>query len=88
MSHELFATLALAAANGKTFHIGPWIVVPLLLLAALIGTPIYILKDRRKRRSDDAIVGYVQAIQLAPQTPDYHCHLAKLLAEAQRHHHP
>jgi hypothetical protein len=51
MSHQLIATLTLAATTGKTFHIGPWIIVPLLLLAALIGTPIYVIRDRRKRRS-------------------------------------
>jgi 4-hydroxybenzoate polyprenyltransferase len=51
MSHELIATLAVAATTGKTFHIGPWIIVPLLFLAALIGTPIYVIRDRRKRRS-------------------------------------
>jgi hypothetical protein len=49
MPHELIFTVALAATN-KTFHIGPWIIVPLLLLAALIGAPIYIIRDRRKRR--------------------------------------
>ena len=51
MTHELVATLTLAAATNKTFHIGPWIIVPILLLAALIGTPIYVIRDRRKRRS-------------------------------------
>ena len=51
MTHQLIATLALAAATHKTFHIGPWIIVPILLLAALIGTPIYVIRDRRRRRS-------------------------------------
>jgi 4-hydroxybenzoate polyprenyltransferase len=51
MSHELIATLALATTTGKTFHIGPWIIVPLLVLAALIGTPIYVVRDRRRCRS-------------------------------------
>ena len=51
MTHELIATLNLAATTGKTFHIGPWIIVPLLLRAALIGTPVYVIRDRRRHRS-------------------------------------
>jgi hypothetical protein len=52
MSHALIVTLALATTTAKTFHIGPWIIVPLLFLAALIGTPIYVIRDRRRRRSN------------------------------------
>ncbi|HEX4306121.1 MAG TPA: hypothetical protein VHZ54_08805 [Solirubrobacterales bacterium] len=47
------APALIAAATNHTFHIGPWIVVPLLLLAALIATPIYVVRDRRRRRSGD-----------------------------------
>jgi Flp pilus assembly protein TadB len=43
--------LARSVASGKSFHIGPWIIVPLLFLLAIIGTPIFIMRDRRKRRS-------------------------------------
>jgi hypothetical protein len=43
--------LASPAAGGKSFHIGPWIIVPLLFLLAIIGTAIFILRDRRKRRA-------------------------------------
>jgi hypothetical protein len=43
--------LASSAATGKRFHIGPWIVVPVLLLLGIVGTPIYVLLDRRKRRA-------------------------------------
>ena len=55
MHHQLLtaATLLTAAANNsKTFHIGPWIIVPILILIAIIGTPIYIVRDRRKRRAE------------------------------------
>jgi Flp pilus assembly protein TadB len=41
-----------AASSGETFHIGPWIVVPILILIAIVGTPIYIIRDRRKRRAE------------------------------------
>ncbi len=51
MSHALITSLALTAAASQKFHIGPWIIVPLLLLIAIIGTPIYVVRDRRKRRS-------------------------------------
>jgi hypothetical protein len=51
MSHALITTMALATTTGRTFHIGPWIIIPLLLLVALIGTPIYVIRDRRRRRS-------------------------------------
>jgi Flp pilus assembly protein TadB len=53
--HQLLiaATLLSATATStKTFHIGPWIIVPILILIAIIGTPIYIVRDRRKRRSE------------------------------------
>jgi Flp pilus assembly protein TadB len=55
MHHQLLtaATLIAATANsGKTFHIGPWIVVPILILIAIIGTPTYVIRDRRKRRAE------------------------------------
>jgi len=50
MTHKLIATLTLATTSNKTFHIGPWIIVPILLIAVVIGTAIYIVRDRRKRR--------------------------------------
>jgi hypothetical protein len=50
MGHQI-ATLMVATSANHTFHIGPWIVVPLLFLAAVIATPIYVLRDRRRRRS-------------------------------------
>jgi hypothetical protein len=43
--------LASPAASGKHFRIGPWIIVPLLFLLAIIGTPAYLIADRRKRRA-------------------------------------
>jgi Flp pilus assembly protein TadB len=54
MHHQILiaASLLVATANNsKHFHIGPWIVVPILILVAIIGTPIYVIRDRRKRRS-------------------------------------
>jgi hypothetical protein len=54
MHHQMVIAATLLAAttnNGKHFHIGPWIIVPILILLAIIGTPIYVIRDRRKRRS-------------------------------------
>jgi hypothetical protein len=51
MRQELAAALLAAATTNHTFHIGPWIIVPLLFLAVVIATPIYVIRDRRKRRS-------------------------------------
>jgi hypothetical protein len=52
MNHiPVHVMLLAASASGKSFHIGPWIIVPLLFLLAIIGTPIFILRDRRKRRA-------------------------------------
>ena len=50
--HPTIATATLiAATSGRHFSIGPWIIVPILILAAIIGTIIYVVKDRQKRRS-------------------------------------
>jgi uncharacterized membrane protein len=50
--HPAIATAMLvAASSGQHFSIGPWIIVPILILAAIIATIVYVLKDRQKRRS-------------------------------------
>ena len=49
--HPTIATTSLiAATSGRHFSIGPWIIVPILILAAIIGTIIYVVKDRQRRR--------------------------------------
>ena len=50
--HVLLAATLLAAAANNTghFHIGPWVIVPILIVAAIIAVPVYIARDRRKRR--------------------------------------
>jgi hypothetical protein len=53
--HQMLVAVALLAStanDGKHFHIGPWIIVPILILIAIVGTPIYVIRDRRKRRSE------------------------------------
>ena len=50
--HPSTTTAALlAATSGHHFHIGPWIIVPILILAAIIATIGYVVKDRQKRRA-------------------------------------
>jgi hypothetical protein len=54
MHHQIVVAATLLAAasnNSKQFHIGPWIIVSILILIAIIATPIYVIRDRRKRRS-------------------------------------
>jgi hypothetical protein len=48
----LFAAnlLAFTGSDSKHFSIGPWIIVPILIVAAIIAVPIFIVRDRRKRR--------------------------------------
>lgn len=53
MHHQFLlaaTSLVTAAGNGKHFSIGPWIIVPILIVAAIIAIPVYVMKDRRKRR--------------------------------------
>jgi 4-hydroxybenzoate polyprenyltransferase len=50
--YRTITTAALiAATSGRHFSIGPWIIVPILILAAIIGTIIYVVKDRQNRRA-------------------------------------
>jgi hypothetical protein len=53
MHHQMLIAITVLAAtadNSKHFHIGPWIIVPILIIAAIIAVPIYVIMDRRKRR--------------------------------------
>jgi general stress protein CsbA len=50
--HPALVTGALiASSNGRHFHIGPWIIIPILIVAAIVGTVVFAVRDRRKRRS-------------------------------------
>jgi hypothetical protein len=40
----------LAETSGHHFHIEPWIIIPILMLAAIIATIGYVVKDGQKRR--------------------------------------
>jgi hypothetical protein len=51
--HPSTTTAALlAATSGHHFQIGPWIIVPILILAAIIATIGYVVRDRQRRRAD------------------------------------
>jgi hypothetical protein len=45
------ALIASSSSNGRHFHIGPWIIVPILI----VGTIIFAVRDRRKRRSPKSL---------------------------------
>jgi flagellar biosynthesis protein FliP len=48
--HPALVTAALVASStGRHFSIGPWIIIPILILAAIVGTIVYAVRDRRKR---------------------------------------
>ena len=50
--HPSTTTAALlAATSGHHFEIGPWIIVPILILAAIIATIVYVARDRQRRRT-------------------------------------
>jgi hypothetical protein len=49
------ALIASSSSNGRHFHIGPWIIVPILIVAAIVGTIIFAVRDRRKRRSPKSL---------------------------------
>ncbi len=53
MHHQMLSATLLAATtdNSKHFHIGSWLVVPILILMAIIAALIYVIRDWRKRRS-------------------------------------
>jgi hypothetical protein len=49
--------LTTAAGNGKHFHIGSWMIVPILILIVIIGTAIYLVRNLRARRSRNGVKG-------------------------------
>jgi hypothetical protein len=51
MHPSITTTAFLAAASGRHFELGPWIIVPILIVAAIVGTIVFVLRDRQRRRS-------------------------------------
>ena len=50
--HPALATVVTAAATtGRHFHIGPWIIVPILIVAAIAGTIVFAVRDHNKRHA-------------------------------------
>lgn len=50
MHPTIVTALLVAAANhGRHFHIGPWIIVPILVVVAVVGAVVYVVRDRRIR---------------------------------------
>ena len=50
--HPTIATAALiAATSGQHFSIGPWIIVPILILAAIVGTIVFAVREHQKRHA-------------------------------------
>ncbi len=54
--HPAVVTAALiASSNARHFQIGPWIIVPILIIAAIFGTIVFTIRDRQKRRSRQSL---------------------------------
>ena len=50
--HPALATAITAASStGRHFHIGPWIIVPILIVAAIAGTIVFAVRDHNKRHA-------------------------------------
>jgi hypothetical protein len=50
MHPAIITALVLAAANhDRNFHIGPWIIVPILVVVAVVGAVVYVVRGRRAR---------------------------------------
>lgn len=53
MQPTLAAAVLIVATSGRHFSIGPWIIVPILILAAIVGTIVWAVRDRSRRRHED-----------------------------------
>ena len=51
MHPALITAMVAASSTGRHFHIGPWIIVPILILAAIAGTIVYAVRDYNKRHA-------------------------------------
>jgi hypothetical protein len=51
MHPALITAMVAASSTGRHFHIGPWIIVPILILAAIAGTIVYAVRDHHKRHA-------------------------------------
>jgi hypothetical protein len=55
MHPTLVTAVLIAATSGRHFSIGPWIVVPILIVAAIVGTIVFVVRDRQKRRARQSL---------------------------------
>ena len=53
--HPALVTAVVFATTGQHFSIGPWIIVPILILAAIIGTIVFVVRDRQKGPSRQSV---------------------------------
>ncbi len=75
MHHQLLIATTLLSATAestKTFHIGPWIIVPILILIAIIGTLIVIRPDVHRQGPTQAPLGATDTVT-TPARPASAC---------------
>jgi hypothetical protein len=51
MHPALITAMTAASSTGRHFHIGPWIIVPILILAAIVGTIVFAVREHQKRHA-------------------------------------
>ena len=51
MHPALFTAMTAASSTGRHFHIGPWIIVPILIVAAIAGTIVFAVREHQKRHA-------------------------------------
>lgn len=49
MHPALVTTMVAASSSGQQFQIGPWIIVPVLIVAAIVGAIVFAVREHQKR---------------------------------------
>ena len=55
MHPALITAMVAASSTGRHFHIGPWIIVPILILAAIVGAIVFAVRDHKKRHAQQPV---------------------------------
>lgn len=54
--HPALVTVMIAASStGRHFQIGPWIIVPILIVAAIAGTIVFAVREYKKRHAHQPV---------------------------------
>lgn len=42
-------TIVPLASGGRSFKAGPWLIVPILIVAAIVALPVYYMRSKKRR---------------------------------------